>query len=307
MLVEQEPRRALGPALAWAEGAGAGDLQVLVSDRDAAAVLARRANLFAPSPSVWLAEFGAGELHPVSPAPPVAHLRLDPRAEPFVAVLERAGAVATVEHGRLVGEVLGLEVARVVVDDAGCPRLEVGVGKHDRHAQSLMAADQPTDLTLARAVATVREVRRVGVPRHPLNQLAPERWLRSLLVEDPGLLQLDAEGETPIRGLTPVSPPVDRDDLRLPTPAPAAGEDHDGRPVLVVCSTGNDLDAVPAAADAWLSDPRRAPRPRLVLVVPRRDAHPWLRRAVGALAPELGARLATVPDDWRGRGRASVP
>ena len=57
--------------------------------------------------------------------------------------LRAAGAEPVVEGGVLTGEVLGLEVARVVTDAEGS-RLEVGVGKHDRHAQRIMGGDVPT-------------------------------------------------------------------------------------------------------------------------------------------------------------------
>ena len=64
-----------------------------------------------------------------------------------------------VEHGELFGEVLGLEVARVVVDEDGT-RFEVGVGRHDREAFAMLHGDLPTPEALARVVATVRQHRR---------------------------------------------------------------------------------------------------------------------------------------------------
>ena len=50
----------------------------------------------------------------------------------------------------------------------------------------------------------------------------------------------------------------------------ALGEDPDGEPVVVVCSTGIDLDVVPWAADARAALTGQAAR--LVIVVPERDA-----------------------------------
>jgi hypothetical protein len=220
------------------------------------------------------------EADPAAVEPP-----LDPRAAAFAGLIRAAGAEAVVERGVLRGEVLGLEVARVVVDDDGA-YLAVGVGKHDRHAQGLVHADVPTPEVLAQAVATVREHRRAGAPRHPLNRLAPERWLRSSLVEAPALVGAAQ--------LAPVPSPVERDDLRRPAPAPAAGVDDMGNPLLVVCSTGVDVDLVPVAADAWLSDTRR---PRLVIVVPERDDHPLLRPLAASLRQP--AEVVTVSDKWR--------
>jgi hypothetical protein len=162
----------------------------------------------------------------------------------------------------------------------------VGVGKHDRHAQQLVWSDVPTHDALVAAVATVREHRRVDAPHHPLNRIAPERWLRALIVARPELAGA--------RQLAPAPAPVERDDLRLPSPAAATGIDESDRPLVVVCSTGIDADLVPTAVDARLADGRAA---RLVLIVPERDDHP----AHAALAAALvhPAEVHTVPDDWR--------
>ncbi|MDQ1373480.1 MAG: hypothetical protein QOJ09_818, partial [Actinomycetota bacterium] len=132
----------------------------------------------------------------------------------------------------------------------------------------------------------VRERRRPEAPSHPANQLAAERWLRKLLVDEPGIVGA--------RRLEPVAPPRLRDDLRLPNPAPAAGEDLDGGPVLVVCSTGIDLGLVPSAVDARILDGRD---PRLVLVVPEGDDHPVTRDLASALRDP--AELLTVERNWR--------
>ncbi|MGH9282606.1 MAG: hypothetical protein ACRD0S_06680, partial [Acidimicrobiales bacterium] len=88
--------------------------------------------------------------------------------------------------------------------------------------------------------------------------------------------------------------PVPRPDLRQPAPAPAAGVDGEGRPLLAVCSTGIDVDLVPAAADARLADGREA---RLVLVLPEADDHPVTRSLASALADP--AEVVTVAGDWR--------
>jgi hypothetical protein len=281
VLVEDDPERALGKILLWAQKFPVEELNLLVEAR--AGMLARRAQAFADPPKVWRVDGTTLELaepDPVAPEQP-----LDRRAAAFAELIRATGAEALVEHGVLRGEVLGLEVARVVVDVDGA-YLEVGVGKHDRHTQRLVHADVPTEEALAKAVATVREHRRVGAPFHPLNRLAPERWLRARLVDEP---QLVGGAQ-----LAPVPSPVERDDLRKPAPAPAAGVDTRGHPMLVVCSTGMDVDLVPVAADAWLADARN---PRLVLVVPERDDHPLLRPLAAALRQP--AEVRTVPDDWR--------
>jgi hypothetical protein len=95
--------------------------------------------------------------------------------------------------------------------------------------------------------------------------------------------------------LAPVPPPLPRTDLRQPSPAPAAGLDRDDSPVLVVCSTGIDLDLVPGAADARLADERDGVR--LILAVPPGDDHPVTRELAAALRQP--ADVITVPDDWQ--------
>jgi hypothetical protein len=270
VLADASPARALGPALVWADRHGVDELHVVVDDPAAAGTLARRAREFTTPPFVHRVD--GRQLRDAEPTPPPdLEAPPPPGAADFIRRLKVAGAEPVVERGMVVGEINGLEIARVVTDDEGA-YLEVGVGRHDRHAQSLVHGDRPTAEALAGAVEFVGRHRRLDAEPHPLNRLARERWLRTTVVARPDLV-----GATALR---PVSSPVERDDLRTPAPAPAVGTDGDGGPVVVVCSTGIDLDLVPAAADA-----RRAldPAARLVLVVPTRDDHPITRRLAAAL------------------------
>ena len=139
---------------------------------------------------------------------------------------------------------------------------------------------------LARAAAIVREHRQPGAQRHPLNQLAPERWLRARLVVDPARVGLAR--------LWPIDPAVARPNLRDPAVAMARGETVEGEAVIVACSVGIDLDLVPAGADARLS---AAPEARLMLVMPERDAHPVTRELATRLVRP--AEITPVDDDWR--------
>jgi hypothetical protein len=265
VLVDEEPARALGRGLLWARRFPLSRLHLLVDD--GGGVLARRAAAFADPPHIW--RIDGTMLTPVEADPLAAEPPVDPRVLALADVIRSAGAEPVVEHGVLRGEVLGLEVARAAVDDEGL-WLEVGVGKHDREANRMVHADEPTRQALTRAVAMVEGHRRAAAPHHPYNRLAPERWLRARAVAEPELV-----GATE---LAPVASLVEPDDLRKPAPAPAAGVDVDGNPLLAVFSTGVDVDLVPTAADARLADARH---PRLVLVVPERDD------------------VVTVPDDWR--------
>jgi hypothetical protein len=286
VLVEQPDHRVLGGALAWAHQRGARQLDLIVdgAPEPLAAAVARRATTFATPVHIWRVDgrqLLAVQPAPFSPPPPIP-----PEVATFADVLWAHGAEPVVEFGVLTGEVLGLEVARVVVDN-GVARLEVGVGRHDREAQRLLFPERPVEESLAQAVTTVRRMRTADAPPHLANRLAGERWLRSVVIARPQLVGAVH--------LVPAPPPLPRADLLQPLPAPAAGVDQNDRAVLVVCSTGIDPNLVPAAADARLADGRSDCR--LILVVPEGDDHPITR----ALAANLRqpADVVTVPAGWR--------
>jgi hypothetical protein len=271
VLVETDTARSLGKAMAWARQQGLSELHVIVEDD--AGVLARRAAQFTDPPTVWWlngTDLHATEPEPILPAPqPPADLEL-------IDLLEHAGLEVVHEHDHVAGELRGLEVARVLGD-----RLEVGVGEADRELTAMLHGNLAPSDALERVVAIVQEHRRPDAPPHPLNQLVPERWLRTTLSNDPGRLGLDR--------LEPASSPRPRVGLRERDIACAMGPD-----AVVVCSVGVDLDLVPAAAEARLS---LAPDARLLLVVPERDDHPATR----ALASRLHApaEVVALSGDWR--------
>ena len=247
---------ALGPslggalALAWKAGS-LEEVHVFVEGADPG-LLARRAALFASPPTVWAVD--GMDAVPASPAPLPASPAVPPEVAAMVDVITAAGADPVWEHGRLVGEVEGLEVCRVEGDP---PRLSVGVGRFDREANELLGKE-----SLAEVVTLVRQHRRPGAPDHPLGRWAASRRLRAELVREPQRIGADV--------LFPMAPTTEAPDLRVSWPAPATGTAAD-EPIVAVCSVGVDLDLVPAAADARLADGRDA---RLVLVVPERDVHP---------------------------------
>jgi hypothetical protein len=223
-----------------------------------------------------------------APPAPAGHVPA-PEAELFVPLLRDAGLEVVVEDGIVRGELLGLEVARVAADDSGDPdaplKLRVGVGRFDQEASELVHLDQPDATVLAAAVSLVSEHRRPGAAPHPLNQLVPERWLRSVLKTRPDLVGA--------RELDAVSPVPPRRNLRERSVAPLLGHALDGSPLVVVASHGVDLDAVPAAADARAT---HAPEAALVLAVPARDVHPVTAALAAALV--TAARVVAVPDEW---------
>ena len=79
----------------------------------------------------------------------------------------------------------------------------------------------------------------MDAPLHPFNRLARERLLRWQLVSEPSL----------IGAVTLVAPPVPRLNVKDAVPCVAAGRDAPGAAIVVVCSTGVDLDLIPFAAD----------------------------------------------------------
>lgn len=285
VLADDAPHRVLGGGLAWARSRGVGDLHLLVDDEAAAGVVARRAGAFQSAPAVWRVE--GRTLHPAESAPYPEPAPAPEGADDLVALLEDSGVTVVVEHGVVAGEVLGLEIARVVVGDDGEARLEVGVGRHDREAFAMIHGRLPTADALASVVDAVLAQRRPDASPHPLNRLAAERWLRALMIEQP-----EVAGAV---SLAPVDPPLARDNVKDAAPAVALGTDEAGAPVLVVCSSGIDLDLVPTAADArrW-----HAPDARLVLVVPERDAHPVTLDLAAALTEP--AQVIAVAGHWRG-------
>ena len=282
VLIDDAPALALGRALAWALVRDAVAVEVVVSDE--ADLLARRALPFALPVRVRQAR--GRDLVEVEPAP-VAPPAPPPGALDVAWQLVEAGAEVVVEHGVVAGEVNGLEVARIVEDPGGGGhRVEVGVGHHDREAFAMLHAGRPTEQSLAEVVAIVGRQRQPGAAGHPLNRLAPERWLRRWLIEQPevvGAVELEA-----------VEPTVPRRSLQDAAPAIAVGRDPAGEELVVAASAGIDLDLVPAAADARAA---HAPEARLVLAVPERDDHPVTRRLAGAL--RRPAEIVRIEQGWR--------
>ena len=284
VLAEDQAERALGPALAWAASRGLeADALHVVADHHAG-LLARRAATFAEPPHVWRVE--GAELAPADAAPVTAPVDAPAAALELVDLLEDEGVDVVVDHGEVIGEVRGLEVARVVVGESGVAHLEVGVGRNDREAFAVMHADQDPRDALRSVVATVSAQRRAGTAPHPLNRLGASRWLRAQLVADPARV-----GAAHLRAVPGVLP---RGGVKESVPVAAVGADAEGRPLVVVTSIGIDLDLVPAAADLRLA---HAPGARLVLALPERDAHPVTRRLASALVEP--AEVVALPGDWR--------
>lgn len=272
VLLDERPGQSLGAALAWSLRRGAQRVRVLADQ--ATGVLARRAEMF-ELPIEVLHVDGRTLLPAIAePLPDVGPEmgHVSARHDELRALIEAGGAEPVEEHGVLVGEVLGLEVCRVVDDsNTGEARLEVGVGAHDRETFQMLHGDRPKVEALADVVAAVAAHRSVGSPQHPLNLLAASRLLRSRLIERPDLLHAES--------VRAVQPPLPRPNVKdqLPCVAVATIRAADGGPTteaLVVCTTGVDLDVVPYATDAL----RLHPAERCWIAAPTRDVIDIQRR-----------------------------
>lgn len=269
VLVLESPERGLGPALLWMNKHHLMQVNVIVET--GAEVLARRARLFALDINVW--SVVGNELTAATPAPVVPPVAVPAHHLSFEGIIEHAGATVVREHGVLVGEVLGLEVCRVVDDPltAHGARLEIGVGAHDRELFQTINGVSPTVESLSKVVQTVLRHRHAGAERHPLSQLGAERFFRDVLIAKPQLVGA--------HHLNRAEPPVARSNLKDAIPCVAVGE-ASGTALVVVCSAIIDIDLVPFAADARLC---LEPNADLVLAVAPNNVLPSMTRLANAL------------------------
>lgn len=277
-LIEVSPERSFGQALVLAARNNARSLDLLMDDESAS--VARRAQLFEPSPSVWRVD--GTDLESAEASAPscveAASLRPD-----IASLLDLPDVDVIVEHGVIIGECRGLEVARVT-GSADEQRLDVGVGAYDQGAFAVMNPEMTPIEALAEVVAQVLTHRSVGAAPHPINRFARERWVRHELLADPTLVGLQS--------LAAVEPMTPREGIKDVGIAAALGESSTGESALVACTVGIDLDAVPAAADlAALHD-----ADRIIMVLPDRDRHP-LVKAVAAQS-KRPIEFFTAPEPW---------
>lgn len=281
MLIESAPSP-MAAALAWGAKHDATELHVIADDPDLMVTLAAQG--LDPVPTVWRTS-GTDLVRMEDPAP-VANTEPPPAVLAQVPVLEAAGCDVVVEHGVVIGEVLGLEVARVALEADGSSVVRVGVGLYDQEAHALVHARSSVQERLDQVSSEVRSHRSAAAGPHPLNRVARERWLRSLACADPGLLGLDV--------LSPLPPPVPRGGIHEQRPVAASGRRGDAA-VLAVFSSGIDLDLVPvAAAHLGLAGPETFGE--VALVLPERDHHDVIRRMADALARPWS--LASIADPW---------
>jgi len=276
VIVDGPAGRTLGASLVWAIRRQATSLDI-VAEREGGQ-LARRAMGFDFPIRVWFPEERTllpvvAEQVPPIPEAAVEHLDLMP-------LIEAGGAAPLIERGIVTGDVRGLEVCRVVDEptvgnfaelndipaDLIPPRqegviLEVGVGANDREAFQLIHGHLPKVDALADVVASVTGFRTVEAIQHPLNRMAPERFLRWQVQQQPDILGL--------ADLVPADPPVPRQSMKHPEPCVGRGVDDAGALVAVVFSSGVDLDLTPFVADVALTLPDDVER--VLVATPERD------------------------------------
>lgn len=288
--------RDLGPALYWSRARGCDQLTVL-ADRPLAGELARRAGHLSGSFRVEVMEVVTADreftVDVAAPSPLVPPPPLDDDVVAFTPIIAETGARPVDDFGRLIAEVAGLEVARVVDDDTaaiptleGGYRLEVGVGLADRELHSFVHGRLDDDTNLRQVIGSVIEHRRVGAGSHPLTRIGRHRWLRSQLVSDP----------SPVGAVDLVPVPPLRPSATVLNEAPAAGVCA-ATSTVVVCQVGVDLDLIPEALDYRH---RHGDDHRLVLVVPERDRALAARHLPAMIGEAEQARVEVVcpPLPW---------
>ncbi len=201
---------------------------------------------------------------PEAPAPPADH--------PLLSVLGSAGLDVVPDHEVWLGEIHGLEIARL---GRGEHELQLGVGAFDRGAFEALYPDQSPIDALPRVIEQVRGHRHRGASPHLLNRLVRERWIRAEVCAQPHTVGLDLA--VPIAGLT------GRPGLHATVPDVASGAAGTER-VLVVTGVGVDPTTVTVAAAVAV----RERADRVVIVVPHRDRHDAI---VGA------ARFVSTPTE----------
>ena len=237
--VEHE-HHALAVAHLWAESNGIVRLNVVVGEQPG--LVARRARHFARKTTIWT--YVDNLLVTQAPSPHEPNQVVAAKHERFASLIADCGVDVVREHGVLSGEVLGLEVCRVV-DDASDPdgvRLEIGVGVHDRETFRLVHGAVATGEQLMDVARTVAGIRNDPAAQHPLARLALERRLRSRLLASPHLVDASR--------LAAAEPPVVRTNVKDSVPCVAIGERANGSPLVVVCTAIADLNVVAFGADA---------------------------------------------------------
>lgn len=272
--------KAFGSVMIWAARFEVTDLTLMVDAGAGPGDHARRATAFGLPPTVMAVD--GTRLVDAEPALSRATVT-DPPAgvDAGTEALRSAGLDVVVDDGVVVGEYLGLEVARVVPSADG-GEVRVGVGAVDQEANRALHAGSDQRELLVRVVADVAAHRRPGVPFHPLNRMARERWLMRSLIDDRSLV-----GVRSLVGLPATEP---RRGLRTASPVGALADTPEGR-VLVVATAETDVSLIGVAADLVVRE-----EPVKVVVVSARPLLSQLSRVIDWMrVPVLLSEVACQP------------
>jgi hypothetical protein len=266
----------LGQAVVWANRNGCSELNVVLDDN--AAEMAFVAEGYrAPHPRVW--EASGRSLLPASPNRPV--IPEPPACAELSMMMSDAGLDVVADHGVWIGEINGLELARVGERDGKCT-IEIGVGAYDQFAASALHHGDPV-AKLSQVIDMVRPHRIADAQPHPMGRLVRSRWLRAQAIRSPGLVELDE--------LAPIPLLRERPGLMETQPAAAIGLRGDAR-VLVIFTVGSDVGvSETAAALSRFHEPDE-----VIVVLPERDRHPVIVASVELVA--AAASVITLEGEW---------
>ncbi|HTO00470.1 MAG TPA: hypothetical protein VL068_07330, partial [Microthrixaceae bacterium] len=195
-LIERGEPGAVASAVLWAARNSCPALTLFVDEGGPGA--ARFSRYFAPTGagsdlSIVVREVRGASSVVVEPDSVPVPMAAPEDAAELMDVMRSHGLEVVVEHGIVRGEVLGLEVARLVrwpASNGGDDELhlEAGVGRFDRDAVAAVNPDMAPETALLRTLEMVRKHRYPGAPVHPLQMLSQERWLRVSVLANPKLV-----------------------------------------------------------------------------------------------------------------------
>ncbi len=274
-------RGILGTAVVWGVSKNVAELNLVVDE--GAGELAFTASAFKdPRPGVWLVTGRSmSKVEPLAPS-----IEPAPDCTELTAELSAAGLDVVADHGVWLGEINGLELARVGKRDGECS-IDIGVGAYDQFASAALTPDdRDVPEALANVISMVSPHRCAGAEPHAIGRLVRSRWLRSQLLRDPALIGLES--------LNPVPLLFPRPGLMESQPAAALGRKADGSSVLVACTVGLDIGIAETAAGlAALHQPDE-----VIVVVPPRDMHQRIVDAVAALS--VPSTVVAIEGEWSG-------
>ncbi|MEE2682544.1 MAG: hypothetical protein VYD77_01255 [Actinomycetota bacterium] len=204
-------------------------------------------------------------------------------SEDFKELLKASGCDVVQEHGVLKGEIKGLEVARVVINDEGQQVLRVGVGAYDQEAHKIFDSQQTPEEKLFRIVSQVMEYRNQKSEPHPLNRAARAKWMIAEIIATSENFDLEE--------VQPLSMLEEIDTVTESHPAAAIGRTGAGS-VLIVASSGIDLQTIPVAAGLLVSTGAE----EIWIALSPKDRHPAIINAARYL--KAPSRFIEINEPW---------